>query len=80
MANKIFYFIQLYGASSQKQNEFQVFKSNLERNLDKLSTNNPFFTVMIGDFNAKSSNRYLNGITRFEGSQIQLVASQFAII
>ena len=48
-------------------------------NLDALSTNNPFLTVMIGDFNAKSSNWYLNDITSFEGSQIEFLASQFAM-
>ena len=36
-------------------------------NLDALSTNNPFFTIMIGDFNAKSSNWYLDDITSSEG-------------
>ena len=48
-------------------------------NLDALSTNNPFLTVMIGDFNAKSSNWCLNDITTFEGSQIEFLASQFAM-
>ena len=44
-------------------------------NLDALSANNPFLTVMIGDFNAKSSNWYLNDVTSFEGSQIKFLAS-----
>ena len=79
IANKICRFIQLYRSPSQKQDEFQEFKSNLEMNLDALSTNNPFLTVMIGDFNAKSSNWYLNDITSFEGSQIEFLASQFAM-
>ena len=48
-------------------------------NLDTLSTNNPFLTVMTGDFNTKSSNWYLNDITNFEGSQIEFLASQFAM-
>ena len=39
--------------------------------LDTLSTNYPFLTVMIGDFNAKASNWYLNNKTSFEGSQIE---------
>ena len=34
---------------------------------------------MIGDFNAKSSSWYLNEITSFEGSQIEFLASRFAI-
>ena len=47
-------------------------------NLDTLSTNTPFLTVMIGDFNAKLSNWYLNDITSSEGSQIAFLASQFS--
>ena len=45
--------------------------------LDALSTNNPFLTVMIGDYNAKSSNWYLNDITTFERSQVEFLVSQF---
>ena len=33
---------------------------------------NPFLTVMISDFNAKSSNWYLNEVTSFEGSQFAM--------
>ena len=74
VVNKICRFIHLYRSPSQKQDEFQKFKSNLEINLD-----NPFFTVMIGDFNAKSSNWYLNDVTSFEGSQIEFLVSQFVM-
>ena len=79
IANKICRFIHLYRSPRQKQEEFQAFKSNLEMNLDVLSTNNPFLTFMIGDFNAKSSNLYSKDITSFEGSQIEFLASQFAM-
>ena len=79
IANKICRFIHLYRSPSQKQDEFQEFKSNLEINLDALSANNPFLTVMIGDSNAKPSNWYLNDVTSFEGSQIEFLASQFAM-
>ena len=48
-------------------------------NLDALSAKNPFLTVMIGDFNAKSSSWYLNDVTSFEVSQIEFLASQFAM-
>ena len=64
-----------YRFPSQRQDEFQAFNPNLHT----LSTSNPFLTVMIGDFNAKSSNWYLNYITSFEGSQIEFLASQFAM-
>ena len=39
IANKICRFIHLYRSPSQKQDEFQEFKSNLEINLDALSAN-----------------------------------------
>ena len=56
-------------------------------NLDVLSTNNPFLTVMIcdfltvanGDLNAKPSNWLLNDITSFYVLQIVFPASQFAM-
>ena len=48
-------------------------------NLDALSANNPFLEVMIVHFNAKSSNWYLNDVTSFEDSQIEFLASQFAM-
>ena len=49
-------------------------------NLEALSTNNTFLTDIIGDFNAKSSDTYLNYISSFEGSQIEFLASQFAVV
>ena len=52
ITSKICRFIHLYRSPSQKQDGFQEFRSNLEMNLDALSTNNPFLTVVIGDFNA----------------------------
>ena len=79
ITDKICHFIHLYRSPSQKQDEFQELKSNLEINLGALSANNPFLIIMIGDFNAKSSNWYLNDVTCFEGSQIEFVASQFAM-
>ena len=79
IANKICRFIYLYRFPSQKQDEVQEFKSNLEINLDALSANNPFLTAVIGDFNAKSSNWYLNDVASFEGLQNEFLASQFAM-
>ena len=47
IANKICRFIHLYRSPSQTQDEFQIFRSNLELNLDSLSSCNPFLTIMI---------------------------------
>ena len=34
---------------------------------------------MVGDFNAKSNDWYLNDLTSFKSSQIEFIASQFAM-
>ena len=54
IGNKVCRFIHLYRSPSQTQGEFQTFKSNLKLNLHALLSGNPFLTVIIGDFNAKS--------------------------
>ena len=52
---------------------------NLELNLDKVSTNNPFLTVVLGDFNANWNLWYKNDKTTYEGSTIDSIASQFGL-
>ena len=40
---------------------------------------NPFLTVVLGDFNTKSSNWYKHDQTTYEGSKIDAVTSQFGL-
>ena len=54
-----------------------MFKSNLKLNLDALLCGNPFVTVMIGDFNAKSKDWCSSDITSIEGSELDFLTSQF---
>ena len=75
IGNKICCFIHLYRLPSQIEDEFQMFKSNLKLNLDALLCGNPFLTVMIGDFNAKSKDWCLIDITSFEGSEIDFLTT-----
>ena len=79
IANKICRFFHLYRSSTQTQDEFQTLRSNLELNLDLLSSWNPFLTIMIGDFNAKSKHWCRIDKTSFEGSQIQHLTSKFGL-
>ena len=79
IANKICRFIHLYRSPSQTQDEFQIFRSNLELNLDSLSSYNLFLTVLIGDFNAKSKQWREIDKTSFESSQLQLLTSKFGL-
>ena len=71
IGNKVCRFIHLFRPPNQTQVEFQMFKSNLKPLLFK---SNPFFTVMIGDFNAKSKDWGSSDITSFQGSELDFLS------
>ena len=77
IGNKVCRFI--HRSPNQTQDEFQTFKSNLKLNLDALLCGNPFPTVMIGDFYAKSKDWCSIDITSFEGSELDVLTSQFGL-
>ena len=52
--DKLCNFISLYHSSNHCQDDFESFINNFELNLDSVIVNNPFLTVILGDFNAKS--------------------------
>ena len=79
IGDKLCNFVALYRSPSQSQDEFEKFAKNLELNLDTISANNPFLTVALGDFNAKSNLWYKNDKTTIEGSKIDGIASQFGL-
>ena len=64
---------------SQSSDSFEEFADNLQLSLDKISKQNPFLTVVLGDFNTKSSNWYKHDQTIYEGSKIDAVTSQFGL-
>ena len=72
-------FVALYRSPSQSQDEFEKFAKNLELNQDTASANNPFLTVVLGDFNAKSNLWYKNNKTTNECSKFDGIASQFGL-
>ena len=77
--DKLCNFISLYRSPNQSQDDFQSFINKLGYNLDSVMVNNPFLTVILGDFNAKSSLWYNNDATTYEGSKIDGVTSQFGL-
>ena len=79
IGDKLCNFVALYRSPSQSQDEFEKLAKNLELNLDTISANNPFLTVVLGDFNAKSNLWYKNDKTINEGSKIDGIASQFGL-
>ena len=54
-------------------------RKNLELNHDTISADNPFLTVVLGDFNTESNLWYKNDKATYEGSKIDDIASQFGL-
>ena len=77
--NKIYNFITLYRSPGQNRDDFQAFIDNLEINLETLAQRNPFFMVVIGNFNAKSKYWYSQDSTNFGDITIENVTSQFGL-
>ena len=77
--DKLCNFITLYRSPNQSQDDFESFINNFELNLDPVMVNNPFLTVVLGHFIAKSSLWYNSDITTHEGSKIDGVTSQFGL-
>ena len=79
MVKKTCNFISLYRSPSQSSHSFEEFPDNLQLSLDKISNQNPFLTVVLGDFNTKSSNWYKHNQTTQESSKIDTATSQFGL-
>ena len=73
------HFVALYRSPSQIQEDFLSFSQNFELTLEKLSENNPYLFVAIGDFNAKLRHWYSPDNNIFEEISVESVASQFGL-
>ena len=62
-----------------KQDEYEKFYENLERNLNRLFHSNPFFLVVIGNFIVKSSNWYYHDKSSSEGNAVNALAKQYGL-
>ena len=70
----------LYRSASQMQDEFETFLKNFELTLDKIHENNSFMTVVLGDFNTKSSNWCKADVTSLEGSKTDTITNSYALL
>ena len=68
--NKRDYVVSMYRSPNQTSDDFNSFTTNLEKLVVNISSTNPHFILMIGDFNAKSSNWSSNDTTTAEGAQL----------
>ena len=71
--------MSLYRSSSQSADEFDNFLNKLNLTMESITQKNPFLTVVIGDFNAKSSKWWIDDKTTQEGLKIENLLSQFSL-
>ena len=75
--NKRGYVVSLYRSPSQTSDEFDSFITKFEKIVVDISRSNPHFLLLIGDFNAKSSNWSSNATTTAEGAQLDYFTSLY---
>ena len=66
----------IYCSPSQSSEEFDEFLSNFEFLLDYIANRNPFVSIIIGDFNARSNNWFSSDKTTYEGKKLESLTSQ----
>ena len=76
---KICNFLSLYRSSNQSQDDFETFTGNLELNLENLVQINLFLVLVVGGFNAKSSNWVCQDKIKFKGDVIENLTSHFGL-
>ena len=78
--NKRGYVVSIYRAPSQTSDDFNSFITNLEKLVVNISSSNPHFILMIGNFNAKSSKCSSNETTPAEGNILENSSSCIDLI
>ena len=78
IGSKLCTIASLYRSPSQSADEFDNFLNKLNLTLESIAQKNPFLTVVIGDFNAKSSKWWIDDKTTQEGLKTENLLSQFS--
>ena len=66
----------IYCSPSQSSEEFDEFLSNFKFLLDHIANRNPFVSIIIGDFNARSNNWCSSDKTTYEDKKLESLNSQ----
>ena len=70
----------VYRSPSQDSFEFEDFLSNFEKVLSHTTLCNSLFTIILGDFNARSSVWWTRDKATIEGTQLESFTSVFSCI
>ena len=65
----------VYRSSSKDNIEFETFLSDLDELLSKTASSNSLFTIILGDFNARSSASWKEDKTATEGTHLEALTS-----
>ena len=77
--NKRGYVVSWYRSPNQTSDEFESFITNLEKIVADISRSNLHFILLIGDFNAKSSNWSPNDTITAEGAQLDYFTALYGM-
>ena len=79
LKNKKGYLVSLYRSPNQNPDKFELFLTNLENLLVDITSRNPHFMLLLGDFNAKSKTWSINDQSSREGTQLESLTSLYEI-
>ena len=79
MGSKICKLVSFYRYPSQTSDEIKKLTDNFELTLDTLAESNSDLVLVLGDFNIKSKNWYINDKTTTEGAKMEFVNSKFGL-
>ena len=79
LSNKTGYVVVTYRSPSQTYLEFQKFLTSFDKLLQNLQNLNPYFTMILGDFNARSYSWWSEDILSVEGNHIDSLTSMFGL-
>ena len=79
IGSKLCTIVSLYRSPSQSADEFNNFLNKLNLTMESITQKNPFLTVVIGDFNARSSKWCIDDKTTQEGLKIENLLYQFSL-
>ena len=79
IGGKLCRFVPLYRSPNQSPDDFELFANNFELNIDAVTANNPFLTVVLRDFNVNSNLWFKGDKTSYERSKIDAITSLFGL-
>ena len=77
IGSKLCTIMSLYRSPSQSSDKFDNFLNKLNLTMESITQKNPFLSVVIGDFNARSSKWWTEDKTTQEGLEIENLLSQY---